>query len=126
MQSQERGGIAPFLSEMVSAGASSQEVAEIFAAAFRGLEQTMLHLARPACAWLPATPEGSVAAMDVAALTTELAKQSASDAADAGTRLLQILCALLNSLIGASLTARLLGPVWTTFLSGPSARDIKS
>ncbi len=141
MQSQERDPIAAFLEGTVSAGASSQEVAEVIAAAFQSIDQILvpivgqrgmaalykrtLHLARPTCPWLPLTPEGIPTGIDIAALTTELAKRTAADAAAAGTRLLQIFQALLTTLIGESLTERLLRSVWATFLSGPSARDTK-
>ena len=140
-QSQERDRIAAFLEGTVSAGASSQEVAEVIAAAFQGIDQLLvpiigqrgmaalykrtLHLARPACPWLPVTPEGVPTGMDVATLTTELAKRTAADVAAAGTQLLQTFHALLTNLIGESLTERLLRPVWATILSGPSARDTK-
>ena len=61
--------------------------------------------------------------MDVGALTSELSQQTAAVAASAGGRLLQTFCELLISLIGLSLTDRLLRPVWATLLSGASAQE---
>ena len=142
MQNQERDRIAAFLEGTVSAGASSEEVAEVIAAAFRSIDQILapiigprglaalykrtLHLARPACPWLPVIPDGVPPVMDLPALVTELEKRTAADSAAAGAQLLQILHTLLMTLIGELLTEQLLRPVWTTFLSGPSARDTKT
>jgi hypothetical protein len=139
MQSQERDRIAAFLEGSVSAGASSKDVAEAVAAAFRGIDQALMpiigprgvaalytrsvHLARQAHVWFPHSAEGAPTTMDLAALTAALAQQTADDAAAAGVRLLQTFHGLLSSLIGASLTERLLRPVWATFLSGPSAQE---
>ena len=67
--------------------------------------------------------EGVPTAMDVAALTGALEAQTAADAATAGTLLLQTFHELLTTLVGPSLTERLLRPVWAVFLSGPSAKD---
>jgi hypothetical protein len=138
-QSQERDRIAAFLEGMVPAGASSQDIAEAVAAAFRGIDQALmpivgvrgvaalykrsLHLARLTHPWLPHSGEGVATTMDLAALTTDLAKHTADDAAAAGVQLLHTFHGLLSGLIGPSLTERLLRPVWATFLSGRSARD---
>lgn len=142
MQSQERDRIAAFLEGEVSAGASSDAVAAIVATAFRSIDQALapivgqrgmaalykrsVHLSRPKYAWLPIAQEGVDAAMDVEALTAALATRTSVDAAAAGTELLASFRALLTTLIGESLTERLLRPVWATLLSGPSARDTKS
>jgi hypothetical protein len=139
MQSQERDRIAAFLEGAVSAGASSGEVAEIVETTFRRIDEALapivgkrgmaalykrsLHLAKPLHPWLPVGAEGTAAEMDVAALTAALAMQTSADAAAAGTRLLQCFRALLITLIGESLTERLLRPAWADFLSGPPARD---
>lgn len=142
MSSQQRDRIAAFLEGGVSAGASSEEVAALVATTFLGLEQALapivgqrgmaalykrsLHLSRPLHPWLPANAQGSESGMDVAALTTALSKRTSAEAASAGTQLLDSFRALLTTLIGESLTERLLRPVWATLLSGPSARDTKS
>lgn len=57
------------------------------------------------------------------ALQAALAKQTSSDAAAANDALVQTFCKLLTTLIGASLTERLLQPVWDNHTSGDAARD---
>lgn len=132
--------IAASLAAAVSDGASSRQVAEVVASAFRGIDEALtpiigqrgvaalykrsMHLASQAHPWLPRSSEGVHPAMDVAALTTELALQTAAAAAAAGGQLLQTFCELLTRLIGHSLTERLLRTVWAGFLSGPSLREI--
>jgi hypothetical protein len=131
--------IAALLAGAVSDGASSRQVAEMVASAFRSIDQALtpiigqrgvaalykrsMHLASRAHPWLPRSREGVHPAMDVTALTTELALQTAAAGAAAGGQLLQTFCELLTSLIGPSLTERLLRTVWATFLSGPSAQE---
>jgi len=143
MQSQERDGIAAFLEGAVKSGASSQELAALVATTLRGIDQALvpiigqrgmaalykrsLHLCLPMHPWLPVVvADGVESGMNVAALSVALAERTSADAAVAGTRLLEGLHALLTTLIGESLTERLLRPVWATFLSGPTARDTKS
>lgn len=142
MHSQERDNVAAFLEGAVSAGATSEELAALVATTFRAIDQALvpivgprgmaalykrsLHLSRPMHPWLPATAQGPESEMDVAALTTALAERTSEDAAAAGTRLLKSFRALLATLIGESLTERLLRPVWATLLSGPPAPNAKS
>ncbi len=56
------------------------------------------------------------------ALQAVLARQESSDAAGANDALLQTFCDLLTTLIGASLTERLLQTVWDKHRSGDAAR----
>lgn len=56
------------------------------------------------------------------ALQAALARQENSDAAVANDALLQTFCNLLTTLIGASLTERLLQAVWDKHTSGDAAR----
>lgn len=146
MQSQERDRIAAFLEGAVDVGASSQEVAALVAATFRRVHQALvpivgergmaalykrsLHLSRAMHPSLPGAAEGAAAdaefAVDLTALTAALATRSSAEAASAGTQLLDCFRALLTTLIGETLTERLLRPVWVTLLSGAYARDTKS
>lgn len=142
MQSQERDRVAAFLEGAVKAGASSQEVAALVANTFRGIHQALgpivgergmaalykrsLHLCRPTHPWLPVAGAVLESDIELAALTLALAERTSADAAAAGSRLLESFRALLATLIGESLTERLLRPVWATFLSGASAPDTKS
>jgi len=131
--------IAALLAGAVSDGASARQVAGMVASAFRGIDQALVpiigqrgvaalykrsvHLAKRVHPWLPRPREGVHPAMDVSALTTELALQAPAAAAAAGDHLLQTFCELLVGLIGSSLTDRLLRPVWATLLSGASAQE---
>lgn len=142
MQSQERDTFVAFLQGAVVGGVSSDEVAALVATTFRNIDQALspvvgqrgmaalykrsLHLVRPLHAWLPVAAEDAAVEIDFGALTAALAAQTSMDAAVAGTELLKTFRALLATLIGDSLTERLLRPVWATFLCGPSARDTKS
>ena len=136
---EESAETAAFLASAVSDGASSRQVAEMVASAFLGIDQALtpivgqrgvaalykrsMHLASQTHPWLPRSREGVHPAMDVTALTTELALQTAAAAAAAGGELLQTFCELLTSLIGPSLTERLLRTVWATSLSGSSVQE---
>ena len=138
-EEEESDEIAALLAGAVSDGASSRHVAEMVGSAFRGIDQVLapiigqrgvaalykrsVHLASQSHPWLPRSREGVHPAMDVTALTTGLSQQTAAAAAAAGGQLLQTFCGLLTSLIGPSLTDRLLRTVWATFLSGPSAQE---
>lgn len=137
----DRDRITEFLQGKVAAGASARQVADAVAEALQGIDEELtpvigqrgvaalykraLHLATQAHPWLPVAQEGIRAAMDLGALTTGLAQRESPDAAAAGAALLQTFHELLARLIGASLTERLLRPVWATFLSGGSAGDTK-
>jgi hypothetical protein len=134
-----RSDIAALLAGAVSDGVSAKQVAAMVASAFRGIDQALVpiigqrgvaalykrsvQLASHVHPWLPRPREGVHPPMDVSALTTELALQSPASAAAAGDQLLQTFGELLISLIGSSLTDRLLRPVWATLLSGASAQE---
>jgi hypothetical protein len=65
----------------------------------------------------------SDAADDFAGLRAALATQSSAEAADANAAVLQTFHDLLTSLIGASLTERLLRPVWGSLTGGDAPQD---
>ena len=90
------------------------------------LYKRSLYLIAPTHPWLAGTHEGSQATMDLAALRSVFAQQSSTHAAAAGGAFLQTFHELLSSLIGPSLTERLLRPVWAPFSSGPPAQDTSS
>ena len=87
------------------------------------LYKRSLHLAKAEFAWLPESHSSSLDELDLMPLTTVLAKRSAAEAAAAGARLLQDFDDLLVTLIGPSLTRRLLRSVWINSLSASSALD---
>lgn len=87
------------------------------------LYRRCLHLTAPAHPWLAGLHEGGQATVDLAALRSAFAQQSSTSAAAAGGAFLQAFHELLSSLIGPSLTERLLRPAWVPFSSGPPAQD---
>ena len=92
------------------------------------LGQRSLHLASAVHPWLAARQPGGPVVLDSALLVSLLAQRSSDDAAAAADTFLQTLRELLTSLIGGSLTQRLLLTVWgppETPLTRPSAQDPK-
>jgi hypothetical protein len=87
------------------------------------LYKRSLYLTVPAHSWLAGTHEGIQSTMDLALLKSVLVRQSSADAAACGGALLQTFYELLTSLVGLSLTERLLRSVWANSLSGTSAQD---
>lgn len=139
MQSEETDGIAAYLSGLAANGNSGRPVAEAVELTLRSIEQVLtpivgslgvaalykrsVHLSRITYWWLPDSPSGPATFLDTGPLVAALAQQSGTDAAFAGARLLRNFHDLLVTLIGPSLTERLLRSVWVNFLSGPSAQD---
>ena len=76
------------------------------------LIQRSLHLASAVHPWLSARRPGGPETLDSAALVSLLAQRSSDDAAAAADTFLQAFHGLLTSLIGGSLTERLLRSVW--------------
>ncbi len=74
-------------------------------------------------AWLGGTSDSDEGAFVATSLQAALAGRSGVEAATAGLLFLSTFDALLVSLIGASLTERLIDPVWTTFLRTPPVLD---
>ncbi|MDB5984129.1 MAG: hypothetical protein JWQ69_5144 [Pseudomonas sp.] len=73
---------------------------------------------------LAGTYESLVVAMDLMELKSLLVQQNQADAIFFGEELLKAFFELLATLIGPSLTARLLRAVWENSLSDTSAQDI--
>ncbi|MEJ1962285.1 MAG: hypothetical protein WDO56_12345 [Gammaproteobacteria bacterium] len=78
-----------------------------------------LHLTSTAFPWLQLARdhEGGIAVLE--SVTMRLAGQEASSAAEASHALLVTFTELLATLIGETLTERLLGPVWAPPLTAP-------
>jgi hypothetical protein len=90
------------------------------------LGQRSLHLASAAHPWLAARQPADSDPLDAAWLASLLAQRSGDEAAAAGSTFLQTFRDLLSSLIGASLTERLLRTVWgppDTPTNSPTAQD---
>ena len=135
-ESQERQRIAVALTRK---GETAGQVADAMVSTWQAIDSALspivgqrgvamlykrsLHLASAAHPWLAGADEASPATMDLEALQSVFAQQGALPAAAAGGTLLQTFHELLSSLIGPSLTERLLRPVWAPFSSGPPAQD---
>ncbi|HEY0661166.1 MAG TPA: hypothetical protein VGD21_07605 [Lysobacter sp.] len=87
------------------------------------LYKRSLYLIGPAHPWLAGMHESVQATVDLEALKSAFAQQNSTNAAAAGGAFLQTFYELLTSLVGPSLTERLLRPVWAPFSSGPPAQD---
>lgn len=89
------------------------------------LYQRSLHLTGAVHPWMADRHEGLQTEMDLPALRSLIAQQASAEAGAGGRALLQTLYRLLGSLVGPSLTERLLHAVWEHSLSGPPAQDSK-
>jgi hypothetical protein len=120
-------------------GAEPAQVADAIASALQAIDTALhpiigergvaalysrsLYLTSSAHPWLAGMHEDAQTAMDLAALKSTLAQQSTDHAAAGGRALLQTLYDLLASLIGSSLTERLLRSVAVNSLNDPHADD---
>ena len=128
-----------FLLGKVKNGASAEDVAQLVRTICReidialspivgrrglaGLLRRSLVLSGTRHPWLASCSESFDLNTDLVALTAALSEQTSQTAAIGGGLLLEEFHLLLTSLVGSSLTDRLLRTVWANFLSGPSASD---
>ena len=82
-----------------------------------------LHLKRADHPWLAAAQADAQGSSGFAALQTALSQQTTTKAMAANGELLHAFCDLLGTLVGSSLTERLLKPVWTKAPTGKPAQD---
>lgn len=87
------------------------------------LYRRTVHLAAAQHPWLAGRDEGVLTDTDPAVLKSVLAQRSSAEAAAGGNAFLHTFHELLASLIGPSLTARLLRSVWEPPSSGAAAQD---
>ena len=83
-----------------------------------------LYLVRTAHPWLAELHQGPLTEMDLGLLGAALAQQDPVCAAAGAGDHLQSVFQLLESLIGPSLTAQLLGPAWGNAFDGIAGQDI--
>jgi hypothetical protein len=130
--------ISAALAHKVEQGASVAQIAEAIATTlaaiaaalspiigsggFQALYRRTLHLLRPHHPWLEGVGE-TPAGIDVAALNALIAQQDLERAVAAGGALLQTFDDLLASLVGASLSERLLRAAWANLSNGPGPQD---
>ena len=87
------------------------------------LYRRSVHLAAAQHPWLAGRDEGLLTDTDPAVLKSVLAQRSSAEASAGGDAFLNTFHELLASLIGPSLTARLLRSVWDNPSSGVAAQD---
>lgn len=87
------------------------------------LYKRSVYLNTPTYPWLSDTHEGVPTCIDLGPLRAALEQQDSSTLAAAGGALLQTLNDLLASLVGPSLTERLLRSVWANAFRGAPAQD---
>ena len=87
------------------------------------LYRRSVHLAAAQHPWLAGRDEGLLTDTDPAVLKSVLAQRSSAEAAAGGSAFLNTFHELLASLIGPSLTTRLLRSVWEPPSSGTAAED---
>jgi hypothetical protein len=138
-QGEDKRGTASLLAQQVSHDANAVEVADATAAIWQAVEvalapiigsrgvaalyQRSVFLTGPTHAWLAPLHHGMDGHIDLAALKRLFAQQSSTDAIAGGKALLQTFHRLLTSLVGTSLTERLLHSVWSDPDTTPSAQD---
>jgi hypothetical protein len=140
MQSPEARRIAAALVHRVGEDADPARMAEEIVATWDAIDAALspiighrgvaalyarsLLLTTTAYPWLSNTRADSLASVDLESLKAVLSQQdSVTAAAAAGGALLHTFRTLLATLVGPSLSERLLRTVWDTSLSGPTAQD---
>jgi hypothetical protein len=139
MDSQAERHIAASLAHRAGVKATAIQIADAVAAAWQAIDaaltpivgprgvaalyQRSLHLNRLTHTCLGPVAEAVQTSLDPAPLQSALAQQAAGDAAAIGAAVFQTFYELLTTLVGPSLTERLLRSVWAHFLSGPPAQD---
>ena len=134
-------GIQSTLTQLAAAGGDGAQVAEIAIATLHAIDAALspiisqrgvaalykrsVHVTRADYPWLTTAYEGALAATgEFEPLRAALSQQSGPVAAAATAALLRAFHDLLVTLIGGSLTERLLGVIWDDHSSGNAAQDI--
>jgi hypothetical protein len=139
MPSQESTRVAAPLAHRVGTDANAAQIADAVVAVWQEIDAALapivgqrgvaalyrrsLYLTRAAHPWLAGMHEGVETDMALAALKSVFRQQSSANAASGGSALFQTSHELLASLIGPSLTERLLRSVWANASSSPPAQD---
>jgi hypothetical protein len=139
MQREDSRRLAAALSHRAGSEADAARIAEAAIAIWHEIDDALtpivgpqgvvalyrrsLHLTVAAHPWVEGGIDGARAALDPAALKAVLAQRSSAEAAAGGSAFLQTFHELMASLVGPSLTERLLRSVWAPSSSGPPAQD---
>lgn len=127
------------LAQRVGAGADAAQIADATVATWRDIEAALapvvgqrgvaglyrrsLFLATATHPWLAGTHDVVLTEVDTATLRSHLAQQSEAEAAAGATTFFQTFHALLSTLVGPSLTERLLAPVWAASSRAATEQD---
>jgi hypothetical protein len=130
---------ADALARSAGTGTDAAQVAEALGAALQDISAALapiigkrgvaalwvrsIHLAALTHPWQTEALDRQLSDIDPVQLKSVFAQQSSDIAAIGGGDLLTTFHDLLASLVGASLTERMLRSVWAKLLSGPSAQD---
>ena len=139
MDSHESSRLTAPLTSRVAEGADSRQIAAAISALWTDIETALqpivgrrgvaalfkrtLYLAAARYAWLAPLKSGSDDAADLSQLTSLFAAQPPLLASEAGAAVFEIFCELLATLIGASLSERLLQTAWSNSSSAVPAQD---
>ncbi len=131
--------IAAFLARRGGGEANAEQIAEAVLAKCRaieaalvpiiglrgvsGLHRRSLHLACRSQPWLVGKPLSEPDPEDLAHLKVLLSQQTSANAALGGATFLQAFYDLLSSLLGPSLTERLLRNAWIDFMGAQPTQD---
>lgn len=131
--------IAASLAHHAGSAATASQIADATVAVWQAIDSALapiigqrgvaalykrsLHLNRTLHPCLNAALETTEPLLGLVSLQAAMAQQSAEGASAIGGELLQTFHELLTTLVGPSLTERLLRSVWTDFMSGPPGQD---
>ena len=137
METPEKPFIAAPLANRVRADATASQVAEAVASIWLEIDAALtpivgqrglvalyrrsLYVAATTHPWLDGLQEGMHASMDLAGIRSAFARQTGAAAVAGGCDLFRAFHDLLESMVGPSLTERLLRPVWALSPHGPAA-----
>lgn len=133
--------VATHFASRVPPSADSAQTADAFVATWRDIDavlvpiigkrglaalyQRSVHVTAQAHPWLSVADDVAPAAADFSKLTPLLCQQSAAAAMAGATTLFTTFHDLLSSVVGPSLTERLMRPVWVATSSDSAAKDPK-
>ena len=134
MDSRDSGPIAATLAQSLTAGADAAQIADAMISIWHEIDGALrpiigpggmaalykrsVYLTLSKYPWLAGAHEGVHSSMDLSTLKAVLSRQTSADAAGCCDALLHTFHQLLTSLVGSSLTERLLRAVWATSFSG--------
>jgi len=140
MDSPEGHRLVSPLAHRIGAHADAAQIADALVATWQDIASTLkpiigqggvsalykrsLHITSSTHPWLDGTHEGIHSVMDLDALRAVFLQQTSAAAAAGGSALFKTFHELLTSLVGPSLTERLLRSVWTNSSSGSPPQDI--